>query len=72
MPRRAALLNLAGRWRNKGTSMAEVKHDIDFVEVKAEDIVGERAHGWSAFTKATTWGIVAVTLLLLMLYGCWG
>jgi hypothetical protein len=72
LPRRAALLNLAGRWRNKGTSMAEVKHDIDFVEVKAEDIVGERAHGWSVFTKATTWGIVAVVVLLLFLKACVG
>ncbi len=48
--------------------MAEVKHDIDFVEVKAEDIVADRAQGWSVFTKATTWGIGATILLLVFLY----
>jgi hypothetical protein len=53
-------------------SMAEVKHDIDFVEVKAEDIVGERSQGWSTFTKATTWGIVAVAVLLVFLKACVG
>ncbi len=52
--------------------MAEVKHDIDFVEVKAEDIVGERAHSWSMFTKFTTWGIGAVVVLLLFLHSCFG
>lgn len=52
--------------------MAEVKHDIDFVEVKAEDIVGERAHGWSVFTKATTWGIVSVVAILVLLKACVG
>jgi hypothetical protein len=52
--------------------MTEVKHDIDFVEVKAEDIVGDRAQGWSMFTKATTWGIGAVVLVLLFLHSCVG
>ncbi|MDB5369438.1 MAG: Preprotein translocase, SecE subunit family protein [Roseomonas sp.] len=50
--------------------MAEVQHEIDFVEVKAEDIIGARTQGWGAFTKATTWTIVAVAVLLLVLNAC--
>lgn len=52
--------------------MAEATHDIDFVEVKAEDILAERTHGWEAFTKATTWGVGAVIVLLAALYLFWG
>jgi hypothetical protein len=52
--------------------MAEVKHEIDFVEVKAEDIVGDRTHGSHVFTKAATWGIVAVGVLLVVLKACAG
>jgi hypothetical protein len=52
--------------------MAEVQHDIDFVEVKAEDIISDRSQGWGAFTKATTWTIGAVAVLLLFLKTCVG
>jgi hypothetical protein len=52
--------------------MAEVNHEIDFVEVKAEDIVGDRTHGWKVFTKATYFGIGAVVVLLLVLHACVG
>ncbi|WP_159998482.1 aa3-type cytochrome c oxidase subunit IV [Roseomonas sp. 18066] len=48
--------------------MAEATHEIDYVEVKAEDIIAERTQGWEAFTKATTWGIGATILLLAFLY----
>jgi hypothetical protein len=52
--------------------MADATHDIDFVEVKADDILAERTHGWESFTRATTWGAGAVILLLAMLYLFWG
>ncbi|WP_419895970.1 preprotein translocase subunit SecE [Roseomonas sp. USHLN139] len=48
--------------------MAEATHQIDYVEVKADDIIAERTHGWEAFTKATTWGIGATILILALLY----
>lgn len=52
--------------------MAEVNHEIDFVEVKSEDILAERTHGWDMFTKATKWSIGAIIVLLLFLYVFWG
>ncbi|MDQ1080330.1 preprotein translocase subunit SecE [Pseudoroseomonas cervicalis] len=52
--------------------MAEAHQQIDFVEVKSEDILAERTHGWDFFVTATKWGIGAVVVLLLALYLLWG
>ncbi|MCI0753717.1 preprotein translocase subunit SecE [Teichococcus vastitatis] len=48
--------------------MAEANHEIDFVEVKSQDILADRVQGWDAFIKATKWAIGAVILLLVMIY----
>lgn len=52
--------------------MAETNHEIDFVEVKAEDILADRTRGWDLFTVATKWGIGIVIVLLLGIYMLWG
>ncbi|MCQ4162568.1 preprotein translocase subunit SecE [Roseomonas sp. GC11] len=52
--------------------MAEAQQHIDFIEVKAEDIMAERLQGWELFTQATKWGIGAVIVLLAALYLLWG
>lgn len=52
--------------------MAEAKQEIDFVEVKADDILAERTHGWDMFITASKWGIGAVIVVLLAIYLFWG
>ncbi|MDJ0388427.1 preprotein translocase subunit SecE [Roseomonas sp. E05] len=52
--------------------MAEATHEIDFVEVKAEDILAERTRGWDQFTATAKWGIGAIIVLLLAIYLFWG
>ncbi|HWL82685.1 MAG TPA: preprotein translocase subunit SecE [Roseomonas sp.] len=52
--------------------MAEATHEIDFVEVKAEDILAERTRGWDQFTVAAKWTIGAIVVLLLAIYLLWG
>jgi hypothetical protein len=47
--------------------MAEAQQHIDYVEVKAKDILAERQTGWVMFTRAATWTITAVVLLLICL-----
>ncbi|WP_458095382.1 preprotein translocase subunit SecE [Roseomonas sp. WA12] len=47
--------------------MAEAQQHIDLVEVKAKDILPERQTGWAMFTRATSWVIGAVILLLVAL-----
>ena len=48
-------------------TMAEAKQTIDFEEVKAKDIIADRQTGWAQFTRATSWviGIIAVLLIAL-------
>ena len=48
--------------------MAEAQQQIDFVEVKSEDILAERVHGWDFFVKAATWGIGAIAVLLIFIW----
>jgi hypothetical protein len=47
--------------------MAEAPQKIDFVEVKSEDILAEHTRGWDMFTKAATWGIGAIVVVLILL-----
>ena len=47
--------------------MAEVQSDVDYVEVKSKDILADRQTGWAMFTRATTWTIGGVVLLLVAL-----
>jgi hypothetical protein len=47
--------------------MAEAEQHIDFVTVRAKDIVEDRQKGWAMFTRGTAWGIIAVILVLIML-----
>ncbi|MFH5925861.1 preprotein translocase subunit SecE [Roseomonas xinghualingensis] len=52
--------------------MAEAQQHIDYVEVKAQDILAERQNGWVMFTRATTWTIIATVVLLVALKVFWG
>lgn len=52
--------------------MAEANHEIDFVEVKSQDILADRTKGWDVFVTASKWAIGAVVLLLLLIYWIWG
>ncbi len=45
---------------------------IDMVEVKPEDIIGDRRAMYEAFLKAAVWGIGATAVLLVLLYLIWG
>ena len=48
--------------------MAEQALSIEMVEVKAEDIMGERRQMFDGFITATKWGIGATVVLLVALY----
>ena len=48
-------------------TMAEAKQTIDFEKVAAKDIIADRQTGWAQFTRATTWAVVLVVLLLVAL-----
>jgi len=52
--------------------MAEAQQHIDYVEVKSQDILAERQHGWAMFTRATTWAIIVTVLILVALKVLWG
>ena len=47
--------------------MAEAQQHIDLVEVKSQDILPDRQTGWAMFTRASTWVIGAVIVLLALL-----
>ena len=47
--------------------MAEVQQNVDYVEVKAKDILADRQTGWAMFTRATAWTIGGVVVLLVVL-----
>ncbi|WP_140881321.1 preprotein translocase subunit SecE [Muricoccus nepalensis] len=58
-PRRAA--------QNGAPTMAEAKQTIDFEEVKSKDIIADRQTGWAQFTRAASWAVVIIVLLLVAL-----
>ncbi|TPG60391.1 preprotein translocase subunit SecE [Roseomonas nepalensis] len=47
--------------------MAEAKQTIDFEEVKSKDIIADRQTGWAQFTRAASWAVVIIVLLLVAL-----
>lgn len=48
--------------------MAEQQMKIEMVEVKSEDIMGERQAIFDGFMSATKWSIIAVVVLLVALW----
>jgi len=52
--------------------MVEPQHQIDMVAVDTADILPERQRIWHSFTKAATFGIGAVALVLIGLYVFFG
>ena len=48
--------------------MAEQKTQIEMVEVKAEDIIGERRAMYDGFMVASVWAIGGVVGLLVLLW----
>lgn len=58
-PRRAA--------QNGAPTMAEAKQTIDFEKVAAKDIIADRQTGWAQFTRATTWAVAIIAVLLVAL-----
>ena len=58
--------------QGSGRSMAEARQHIDMVPVRAEDILSERQAGWQAFTRAASWGIGVIVVILLLLYAFLG
>jgi hypothetical protein len=53
--------------------MAEQQpQQIEYVPVKAEDIIAERRRLYEAFTAAIPWAIGAVALVLFFLWLFWG
>ncbi len=52
--------------------MAEQKMTIEMVEVKSEDIIGERRAMFDSFMDATKWGIGATVGLLVAIYFLFG
>ncbi|WP_431281602.1 aa3-type cytochrome c oxidase subunit IV [Humitalea sp. 24SJ18S-53] len=47
--------------------MAEQSHPVEFVEVRAQDILANREAAWESFGKAATYGIAAVAALLVLM-----
>jgi hypothetical protein len=52
--------------------MAEQPMSIEMVEVKAEDIMGERRAMFDSFISATKWGTGATIVLLVGIYLLFG
>lgn len=52
--------------------MAEEKQQVDYVEVKAEDIIGERRALYESFMFASKIFIGATAALLVVLWLIWG
>ncbi len=47
--------------------MAERPDEFDLATVTSEDILPDRASGWDMFTRATTWAIAIIVVLLIAL-----
>lgn len=54
------------------TTTAEQKMTIEMVEVKSEDIIGERRAMFDGFMDATKWSIGGVIVLLVALWVFFG
>lgn len=52
--------------------MAEQKTEIEFVEVKAEDIMAERQGLYVVFMASIPWSVGATIVLLVGIYLLWG
>ncbi len=52
--------------------MAEQKTQVDYVEVKADDIIGERKALYQSFMTAAKIGIAITVVLLVVIYLLWG
>lgn len=52
--------------------MAQQQMHIEMVEVKSEDIIGERRAMFDSFVSATTWAIAGTVVLLVGLYLLFG
>lgn len=52
--------------------MAEHKTQVDYVEVKSEDIIGERQALYDSFMTASKIGIGITVALLVVIYLLWG
>lgn len=52
--------------------MAQQNHEIEFVEVKAEDIMSERQGLYNAFMASIPWAVGATVVLLVLIYLIWG
>ena len=52
--------------------MAEQAMQIEMVEVKADDIIGDRRSMYDSFIAASSWGIGATVVLLVLLYFFFG
>lgn len=52
--------------------MAEHKQEIEFVEVKSEDIMAERQAVYDAFMIGAAWATGATIVLLVVIYLIWG
>jgi hypothetical protein len=53
-------------------AMADQQQTIDYVPVKAEDIIKERIGMYDAFTASIPYAVGAVAFLLLFLWVFWG
>jgi len=52
--------------------MAEEKTQIDFVEVKAEDVMAERQSLYNGFMKSIPWATGGTIGILVLIYLIWG
>lgn len=52
--------------------MAQQNHEIEFVEVKAEDIMSERQGLYDAFMASIPWAVGATVAILVLIYLIWG
>lgn len=52
--------------------MAEQKTEIDYIPVKAEDIIGERRALYDAFVKSIPFAVAVTAAVLVGIYVFWG
>jgi hypothetical protein len=52
--------------------MAEQQTQIEFVEVKAEEVMAERQELYDAFMKSIPWAVGGTVGILVLIYLLWG